>query len=82
MLRYKFHSHGQNNCCPSESHRKIPRGTALSEHENGQLMDYRRDMWTIESITDELGRIKAVFMSFLVNPESFGTKKITGRSKV
>ncbi|CDF38062.1 unnamed protein product [Chondrus crispus] len=59
----------------------MPRGTHLSQHDQGQIQALRLNNWTIRGITAHLSRSGNVVATFLGNLGLYGKKKRPCRSK-
>ncbi|CDF38907.1 Transposase [Chondrus crispus] len=57
----------------------MPRGTHLSQHEQGQIQALRLNNWTIRRIAGHLSHSHNVVATFLRNPGLYGKKKRPGR---
>ena len=57
----------------------MPRGTHLSQHEQGQIQALRLNNWTIRRIAVHLSRSRNIVAKFLRNPQQYGKKKRPGR---
>nr|CAD2168794.1 unnamed protein product [Meloidogyne enterolobii] len=57
----------------------MPRGTKLSQKEQGQIIALRKEGFTERSIATRIGRSNASIHQFLADPENYGTCKRSGR---
>jgi len=57
----------------------MPKGLSLSESEKGQIKAYNEQGKSSRWIARKLGRSHDVINCYLKNPETYGTRKSTGR---
>lgn len=53
----------------------MPRGTYLSEVEQGEILAYRENNLTVREIVHRLKRSHHVVVNYLKDPELYGSKK-------